>query len=105
MRITTHTLKAFLILFVLAFLLSGCNLTTDQTPTETKDDATMTGIVIDESSIQENYFLNNFDITTIYLIINYSDGTKESISLDTGMLGSDDNFDTACNVRLYILFG
>ena len=69
------------VLFVVLFV-SGCGLLP---PT-----ITVTSIEVDPTTFSDTFYLEEFDLTTIHLIVEMSDGTTQSVVLDETMISSDD---------------
>ena len=104
------------LLFTLIFILIGCNnqttanlttetttttsnettttiyiSTTTNTTTITTTDTELLSIEIDESSLEDFYDVYEFDISSIYMFLNYSDNSKERIAINAEMLSTGDN--------------
>ncbi|MGD9605684.1 MAG: leucine-rich repeat protein [Bacilli bacterium] len=76
--------KGFVLLFGLLTLLfvSGCNFFSPN--------ITVTNISVDPSTFSGEYYLDDFDLTTIHIIVEMSDGTTESVVLNDTMISTDD---------------
>lgn len=61
----------FVILFLFVLLLVGCS-----------DEKNIKGIIIDRETVKESYYLNEFTIDDIDLIVIYDDDTNEKVSLE-----------------------
>lgn len=50
----------------------------------------ISSIVVDQSSVSESYDIESFDISTIHLVVNYTDGTSSVIQISEEYLSLDD---------------
>lgn len=76
-----NTIKMIFLLISILFLLIGC-----------KEPVTLVLIEPDLTTTTEAFDLEEFDLTKIKIILNYSDESKETISLTEEMLSSPDLF-------------
>jgi hypothetical protein len=74
--------KIFLFLGISLFLV-GCD--------EIQTNKQITSIEIDQSTLSESYDVESFDLSTIKLIVNYSDDTSITMNLSEDLLSSEDN--------------
>ncbi|PKK95506.1 MAG: hypothetical protein CVV60_01025, partial [Tenericutes bacterium HGW-Tenericutes-5] len=67
------------------------NITTTTTTSITTADVELLNIEIDESSLEEFYDVFDFDISEIFMYLNYSDSSQVRIPLNSEMLSTGDN--------------
>ena len=76
-----YVIGMIFLLVVSIFLFSGCNF--GSTP------KTITSIEVDPTTLEESYDVDTFDISTIKIKVNYSDGTSNLVSVKKTMLSSE----------------
>jgi len=68
-------------LLVMTLLFSGCHFGSSKT--------TITSIEVDSSTLEASYDVETFDITSIKIKVNYSDGTNKQLNVQASMLSSE----------------
>jgi len=78
-----HILRLFFVFLLLSSLsfLTAC---------DEEGGLTVQSIEIDEQTLLESYELGAFDLSSVRLLIRYSDNTTESMNLDPSMIDEND---------------
>jgi len=82
-NIFVKKVKVFFLLMVSLFILSGCDFFTN-TP-----QATITSIEVDLTTLEENYDIDTFDLSSISIKVSFSDGKFQIIPITEAMLSSE----------------
>ena len=78
----------FLMIILLIFIVGACNQPSNDDDIEV--DPTITSIDVDLSSVDNDFELESFTIQDIQLVLNYSDGSSNTITVTEAMIDSSD---------------